>query len=142
MHGAVAKDRPGVALFDWYIEKDGKVGKCTLGDFGKYAKENRLAQTPWNAAWTRLVRSDLRKPFLENCMRGEDTYQMLQVLDENPVVKQVHLAAYVYRLHGKNTVLSDSFKEYGPVFAAALEGLKPKVKSPAVLKSISRRLGK
>lgn len=43
MHGAVAKDRPGVALFDWYIEKDGKVSKYTLGDFGKYAKENMLA---------------------------------------------------------------------------------------------------
>ena len=99
------EDRPGVALFDWYVEKNGQVGKCTLGQFRKYMEENKLAQTPWNAAWTRLVRSDLAAPFLENCMRGEDRYQMLQILDKNPVVKQVHDAAYVYRLHGRNTVL-------------------------------------
>ena len=134
--------RPGLVLFDWYVEKGGRVGRCSFGDFEKYRRENRLAQTPWNAAWTRLVRSDLAAPFLENCMRGEDTYQMLQILDKNPAVRQVHDAAYVYRLHGGNTVLSEEFEKDGPVFRAALEGLRAKMKSQAVLKSIDRRLGR
>ena len=140
MRDAVAEDRPGLALFDWYVERDGVVRRCELGDFGRYVRENRLAQTPWNAAWSRLLRSDLAKPFLECCMRGEDTYQMLQVLDETPVVKQTHEAAYVYRLHGKNTVLSESFKEHGPALRKALSELRSRVKTDAVRKSIDRRL--
>lgn len=67
---------------------------------------------------------------------------MLQILDKNPTVKQTHEAAYVYRLHGNNTVFSDEFKKYGPVFRTALETLKTKIKSQVVLKSIDRRLGK
>jgi glycosyltransferase involved in cell wall biosynthesis len=43
MHDAVAEDRPGLALFDWYVEKNGVVQRCRLGDFGGYVRENRLA---------------------------------------------------------------------------------------------------
>ena len=43
MYSVVANDRPGLALFDWYIEKNGMVKPCKLGDFDWYVKENRLA---------------------------------------------------------------------------------------------------
>jgi hypothetical protein len=73
-------------------------------------------------------------------MRGEDTYQMLQVLDGKPVVKQTHEAAYVYRLHGKNTVLSDEFKKAGADLKKALSELRSKCGNPRVIASIDRRL--
>ena len=43
MYSVVANDRPDLALFDWYIEKNGMVKLCKLGDFDRYVRENRLA---------------------------------------------------------------------------------------------------
>ena len=41
----------------------------------------------WNSASTKIVRYDKIQKFLENCMRAEDSYQWLKLLDGNPKIK-------------------------------------------------------
>ena len=100
-----------------------------------------LASTFFNAAWTKAIRSSKMKKFLEGCMRGEDTYMWLQVLDESPSIKQIEDRLYIYRMHENNITFSDVFKKDRKFFINALKTLLPTTKNPYVAASIRRRCG-
>ena len=132
------KDRPDVLIYSYMILKNGKLLKLPQKKFN--AKSDTLANTAFNSSWSKAIKSSKMKKFLEGCMRGEDTYMWLQVLDENPSIKQIYDCLYVYRMHGNNTVFSEKFIVDRNFFLNALQNLKDVMKNKYVIQSIERRL--
>ena len=132
------KDKPDVLIYRYEILKNGKLLKLPQRKFN--AKSDTLANTAFNSSWSKAIKSSKMKKFLEGCMRGEDTYMWLQILDENPTIKQIYDGVYVYRMHGKNTVFSEQFKKDNKYFINALKTLSYSIKTYYVKQSIERRL--
>lgn len=138
MHDSL-EDRPDVLIYNYLVLKNGRSICYSLKKFTK--KSTKLASTAFNAAWTKAIRSSKIKRFLEGCMRGEDTFMWLQVLDDDPSIKQIEDRLYIYRMHGNNVTFSDTFKKDRKIFVNALKKLLPNVKNEWVLISIRRRCG-
>ena len=132
------KTLPDVLIYNYSILK-GDV-KIELPYLQFNQNSDRLANTVFNSSWSKAIKSSKIKKFLEDCMRGEDTYMWLQVLDECPSIKQIDDSIYEYRIHGNNTVFSEQFKKNNKIFLNALKTLKPKMKNYYVKQSIERRL--
>lgn len=132
------KKRPDVLLYSYSILRGNKKTRCHFQKFNQ--KSTNLANTPFNSSWSKAIKTSRLKTFLEGIMRGEDTYMWLQVLDEHPSLMQIDDSIYVYRIHGKNTVLSPQFKKDGQAFIVALRQLKQRMKNKYVVQSIERRI--
>lgn len=133
------EDHPDVLIYNYSILKNRKCINWKLKKFNQ--KSNNLANTAFNAAWTKAIQSSKIKKFLEGCMKGEDTYMWLQVLDGNPSIKQIEDYLYIYRMHGKNITLSSVFQEDLRTFINALKKMLPRVKDRWVALSIRKRCG-
>ena len=134
------KDQPDVLIYNYEVLS--RSGKRSVMPFSRFRKNStQLANTFFNAAWTKAIKTKKVKKFLEGCMRGEDTYMWLQVLDENPTVKQIKDRIYTYRMHGKNITFSNVFQEDRKTFINALKKMLPRVKDKWVALSIRERCG-
>lgn len=138
MHDSL-KDFPDVLIYGYSILKNGNYVDWPLKKFSK--RSTMLASTVFNSAWTKAIRSSKMKKFLEGCMRGEDTYMWLQVLDDDPSIKQIEDKLYIYRMHGSNVTFSDVFKKDRKIFVNALKKILPSIKNRWVSASIKRRCG-
>lgn len=128
-----------VLIYNYFILKNGN--KIQLPYIQFNPKSNALANTAFNSAWSKAIKSSKMKRFLEGCMRGEDTYMWLQVLDNYPIIKQIQNSIYMYRLHGNNTVFSDVFKKDKKFCINNLKKILPNIKNPYVVASIKKRCG-
>ena len=100
-----------------------------------------LASTIWSASWARVTRRSATMKFLENCMRAEDTYQFLRILDTCPSVKQIDDLVYVYRYNPNGAIHSGIFEQHRPIYIKALSELKHACRNANVIRSIDKRLG-
>ncbi len=139
MHDCL-KDRPDVLLYNYDVILRSK-NAFTMPVYHFTRESDQLANTVFNAAWTKAIKSEKVKKFLEGCMRGEDTYMWLQVLNECPTIKQIKDSLYIYRMHSSNITFSDTFKKDRRFFVDALKKLLPSVKNPWVIASIRKRCG-
>ena len=99
-----AHQKHGVIIFQYIKEKNGNYIKCAFPKFETV--KNRLANSMWGAGWTKIIQSKYIKLFLENCSHGEDTYQWLQIMDQNPSIKQIDDIIYVYNRFNPNGTIN------------------------------------
>ena len=133
-------DQPDVLIYNYEVlSRSGTRFKMPFSRFSK--SSTQLANTFFNAAWTKAIKTKKLKKFLEGCMRGEDTYMWLQVLDGDPSIKQIEDCLYIYRMHGKNITFSSVFQEDRKTFINALKKMLPGVKDKWVALSIRERCG-
>lgn len=131
--------RPDILIFNYAIHRGQTANPHKFGKFP--INTNRMAQTAYNSAWSKAIASSKVEHFLEDCMRGEDTYMLLNVLDKHPTINQIDDCIYTYRLHGDNSVFSEMFKQHKTKFKTALYNLKKKMTDKFVIESIEHRLG-
>lgn len=134
------QDKPDILLFNWAQNIDGKIFKRQTKTIFN-PKSDNLANTLWNASWTRVTKTCIMVKFLENCMRAEDTFQFLVLLDKNPTIKQIQDFLYIYRFNRNGAIQSSIFKEHRPIYINALKQLKKICVNEYVKKSIIRRIG-
>ena len=134
--------KPDMLLFSFnFLDQNGTYRSSTRSkcDFKKF--KGKYAVSGWNSASARVVKSYKIKYFLENCMRAEDTFQWLTILDEQPSIRQIKDEIFTYRLHAKSATHNKIFVDDRPKLMMALKDLKTKCKTKDVIDSINHRLG-
>ena len=140
MHDAIIDDQPDMLLLGYDIDVNGNYISPQWNREIFNQNSTDLARTPWSAAWSRVTSKKITKKFLENCMRAEDTYQFLTILDDYPKIKQIYDVTYVYRKIPTSAVHSNEFKLHRPIYMNALKQLYSSCKNIFVKKSIETRL--
>ena len=134
------KDFPGVIVWKWVIEKNGTITSKNFIQFEKL--KNRLANGLWGGVCGKAIHSKYNQKFLEKCCHGEDTYQWLKVMDQNPVVKQIDYVIYVYNRYNPNGTINQktNYLKTKSVFYAAIQELSKIAKTDFVKQSIQYRI--
>jgi glycosyltransferase involved in cell wall biosynthesis len=130
-------------IFNWAQDREGVVTDRHLSDFEIY--RYRLANCPWCATWSRIVRSDKIERFLEaGCMFGEDTYQLLKLCEKTDNWKQLQDVIYVYRSNPTSCVHTEGGRHSKSkmYFYGKILELKSTTQNESVRVSIENRLAR
>lgn len=131
--------KPDVLLLGYAHDVNGKIIVPQYIRHKFNEKSTSLARTPWNAPWAKVIKSTSIEYFLENCMRAEDTYQFLKILDKFPMIKQIFDIIYIYRRTATSAIQSAEFKKHRPIYKQAMLDFKEICKNPYVRQSIINR---
>lgn len=140
MYDAIRSNNPDMLLIGYDININGKQFNPRWNRYTFNQNAINLARTPWSAAWSRATSKKITKRFLESCMRAEDTYQFLTILDDFPKIKQISDIVYVYRKTQTSAIYSSEFKTHRPIYVKALQQLYKSCKNKFVKASIENRL--
>ena len=136
---ALAAGMPDMLLGSFALDTDGRVWAVPPQEFRP--DSDRLASSAWNSSSSKIQRASKVERFLENCMRGEDTYQWLRMLDKGATCAQVGYPLFAYRQHQASATHGPAFQNDRPVFVKALKDMLPGAKNRWVAASIKRRCG-